>query len=86
MYRINHDIEALQTALDINAEVRFMYMKKSDGSLREARGTRLAEVLPERPKSTRKHTTPQSQLCYYDLDKQAWRSLDKSQLLGWFEE
>lgn len=69
-------------------EVTFSY-KKKDGSVREARGTLKAELLPkvevtktddEKPK--KKRVVAEDVICYYDLDKASWRSFRFEQLIG----
>ena len=86
MATINNDIDSLEKALNERAEVRFVYVKKTDNSIREARGTRRLDCIPEcdHPKGRRKSRP--SVLTYYDLDRQGWRCLLRDQLLGWIEE
>lgn len=54
-------------------KVHFEYTKK-DGTLREATGTRKAELIPEsfQPKESSEEYV---NLRYFDLDKNAWRSI-----------
>ena len=70
-------------------EVNFTY-KKKDGTIREVRGTLKADLLPkvevtesesesERPK--KKRVIDEDVICYYDLDKLAWRSFTFEQLI-----
>lgn len=86
MSTINNDIESLLTALNERESVRFVYVKKSDNSIREARGTRCLDAIPlcDHPKGL-KQSSP-SVLPYYDLDRQGWRCLLRDQLLGWIED
>jgi len=60
--------------------VNFRYTK-SDGSLRQARGTLRMDVIPEdkRPKGTATHKPNYKNMAYYDLDREAWRSFDINQ-------
>lgn len=60
-------------------EVRFKF-KKVDGSVREAHGTMKANVIPE-IKGTGRPLAYDLQL-YYDLDKSAFRSFKKQNLIG----
>ena len=57
--------------------VNFRYWK-ADGTLREARGTLLMDVIPEdkRPKGTSTHKPNYKNMAYYDLDREDWRSFD----------
>lgn len=68
-------------------EVTFSF-KKKDGTVREARGTLKAELLPkvevtktedEKPKKNR--VVAEDMICYYDLDKAGWRSFRFDQLV-----
>jgi len=80
---INHDIDDLQARL-AEGEVRLIFLKK-DGSTRDARGTRAPDLIPyeDHPKGIK---TPSIEvLCFYDLDKGAWRSLRRENLLGFIE-
>lgn len=68
-----------------SGEATFKYKKKSTGEVREARGTLNLSMVPEdhQPKGVdsdkKVNDTTQA---YYDLDKQGWRSFDKSLLVG----
>ncbi len=86
MATINNDIDRLKSVLEERESVRFVYVKKTDNSIREARGTRRLDCIPQWsiPKGHRK--SPRSVLTYYDLDRQGWRCLLRDQLLGWIEE
>lgn len=61
--------------------VEFEFIKK-DGSVRQAKGTLVAEYLPE-PKAD---ATPRKKndgvLVYYDLDKKSFRSFVKESFVG----
>ena len=68
-----------------SGEVVFKF-KKKDGTIREARGTLKADLLPkvevlesEEPK--KKRVIDEDVICYYDLDKLAWRSFRFEQLI-----
>ncbi len=55
------------------------YFQKVDGSIRESYGTLKSELIPETGKSDRaKNDTVQ---CYYDTERQNWRSFKKANLL-----
>ena len=55
------------------------YFLKVDGTVREAYGTLKSELVPETGKSDRaKNDTVQ---CYYDTERQAWRSFKKANLV-----
>ena len=73
------DIQDLRKALH-EGVVLFEFVKK-DGSLRHARGTTCADLIPtdDTPKGKR---TPEQQAMYerqtvafYDIDKKGWRSM-----------
>lgn len=67
------NLDQLREALQ-SGPTYFCFWKK-DGSLRNAYGTTKRSLIPasEHPKG--KRTTPSGQLCFYDLEKMAWRSL-----------
>lgn len=55
------------------------YFQKVDGTIREAWGTLKSDLVPETGKSDRaKNDTVQ---CYYDTERQAWRSFKKANLV-----
>ena len=64
--------------------VDFEYIKK-DGSVRQAKGTLLAEYLPT-PKAADSDAparkTNENVLVYFDMDKQSFRSFVKSSFVG----
>lgn len=66
-------------------EVNFSY-KKIDGTIREARGTLDFNMIPEEshPTGTGK-VTSDSTISYFDLDKNAWRSLRIDNLISFGE-
>lgn len=66
-------------------EVNFSY-KKIDGTIREARGTLDFNMIPEEshPIGTGKATSD-SLISYFDLDKNAWRSLRTDNLISFGE-
>lgn len=76
-------ISEFKTALH-NGVVKFTFTKK-DGTIREAIGTTKMEYIGALdqnalPKGTgRKVQNATDIICYYDLDKQGWRSFRESQ-------
>ena len=55
------------------------YFQKVDGTMREAWGTLKSDLVPETGNSDRaKNETVQ---CYYDTERQAWRSFKKANLI-----
>lgn len=68
-------------------KVRFTF-KKKDGTVRSAYGTTKMEFVPEERRPANKEleeTTSATQSTvqvYYDLEKEAWRSLQKSSLVS----
>ena len=86
MAKINNDIDSLEKALNERAEVRFVYVKRADNSIREAIGTRRLDCIPKFRHPTGRGRTRPRQLAYYDLECEGWRSLCRSQLLGWIED
>lgn len=55
------------------------YFLKVDGTVREAYGTLRRELVPETGKSDKaKNDTVQ---CYYDTERQSWRSFKKANLI-----
>jgi hypothetical protein len=68
-------VEDLKAAMQ-EGVVEFSFMKK-DGTIRVANGTTKLELIPEEnhpvmDSPTRKKND--EQVCYYDVDKDAWRS------------
>lgn len=65
--------------------VNFEFIKK-DGSVRQAKGTLLAEYLPAKKadadESPRKHN--ENVVVYFDLEKKAFRSFVKESFVGAF--
>lgn len=60
--------------------VNFTY-RKADGSLRKARGTTNAALLPEAVRGTIvRNTETSEQVDYYDLDKNGWRRFNRAAL------
>lgn len=76
-------ISEFKTALN-NGVVKFSFTKK-DGTIREANGTTKLSYIGAidqnaLPKGTGKQTKrPMDMVCYYDLDKQSWRSFHENQ-------
>jgi hypothetical protein len=70
-----------------NGEVLFKF-KKKDGTIREARGTLKADLLPkveviesESDQPKKKRVIDEDVIFYYDLDKLAWRSFRFEQFI-----
>ena len=67
-----------------NGIVEFEFIKK-DGSVRQAKGTLVAEHLPA-PKASdsdaQARKTNENVLVYFDMDKQSFRSFVKSSFVG----
>lgn len=65
---------------------RFSYVK-TDGSIREARGTLCLDIIPEdkRPKNN-EHVPSYDTFPYYDLEKAAWRSFRLDNFIGFVEQ
>ena len=64
--------------------VQFSF-RKSDGSVREARGTLNGTLIPreDAPKDEQGNRTPVwSAIAFYDIDKKAWRSFRISSFIG----
>ena len=74
--------ERLRTWMSTDA-VSFSYWKK-DGSIREARGTLNPALIPEdkRPKGASDGTHSPVSFCYFDLDKNEWRSFTLDNFIG----
>lgn len=78
--------EALKAAwanLKLMAEMKKrivkFYFQKIDGSIRESYGTLKSDLVPETGKTDRaKNDTVQ---CYYDTERQSWRSFKKANLI-----
>lgn len=81
---VNHDLDEMRDRLR-DGEVEMVYLKK-DGSIRIAHGTLCASLIPidQRPKG--KRTSSVRVLCYYDLDKDVWRCLLRTNLMGFVEK
>ena len=70
-------------------EVVLLYVKISDMSLQERRGTLEPSHIPKpraKPdeRGARKRKAHANVVCYWDLDRQAWRSFNKMRFVGWF--
>lgn len=78
--------EALKAAwanLKLMAEMKKrivkFYFQKVNGSIRESYGTLKSDLVPETGKTDRaKNDTVQ---CYYDTERQSWRSFKKANLI-----
>ena len=67
-------IEDLRRNLQGGSPVHFSYFKK-DGSVRNAIGTLNEKLIPEEMRPKDSSTNTGNNLKYYDLEKNAWRSL-----------
>ena len=70
-------------------EVVLLYVKISDMSLQERRGTLEPSQIPKpraKPdgQAARKRKANANVVCYWDLDRQAWRCFHKDRLIGWY--
>ena len=72
----------LQTAMKTEV-VKFVYMKVS-GGIREARGTLCGQFVPGGFSMDYKSKKKPNEdvLCYFDMDRNAWRSFRKSNLVS----
>ncbi len=70
------DLEVLRTNLQGSSPVHFTYFKV-DGSTRIATGTLNESLIPEGMMPKDSSTNTGKNLRYFDLDKNAWRSLGK---------
>lgn len=77
MSAFNISIEELQKQLHGSTGTHFSFLKK-DGKFRHAFGTLNENLIPEelRPKDSSAHFNGDN-LKYFDLEKNAWRSLSK---------
>lgn len=64
-----------------NGIVEFEFIKK-DGTVRQAKGTLVAEHLPAPKADATPHKKNDGVLVYYDLDKQSFRSFVKESFVG----
>lgn len=77
---IDPDIDNLRRAME-RGEARFLYLKK-DGTVREARGTLCAALIPRdrRPRGLR--TPPANVFTYFDKERTAWRCFRRERIIG----
>lgn len=61
--------------------VEFEFIKK-DGSVRQAKGTLVAEHLPAPKGDSKSHKTNENVMVYFDMDKKSFRSFLKSSFVG----
>lgn len=61
--------------------VSFEFIKK-DGSVRQAKGTLLAEHLPPLKESDKSRKPNENVVVYFDMEKQSWRSFVKESFVG----
>ena len=71
-------------------EVVLLYVKNADMTLQERRGTLEPSHIPKpRAKpdgqgARKRRKAPKDVVCYWDLDKNAWRSFHKTRFVGWY--
>ena len=60
---------------------------KSDGSIRDARGTLNEHLIPkdDRPKGTSTAAPNYAVIKYYDIDRKGWREFDIRRFVGYVE-
>lgn len=63
--------------------VNFEFIKK-DGSVRQAKGTLLAEYLPPQTENATPHKKNENVVVYFDMEKKAFRSFVKESFVGAF--
>jgi hypothetical protein len=80
-------LEELKSNLEGSTPVHFAYMK-TDGTRRSAVGTLNPNLIPEslKPKETESKKVKTNNLKYYDLEKEAWRSLRLDASIVWIIE
>lgn len=61
--------------------VNFEFIKK-DGSVRQAKGTLLAEHLPALKENDKSRKPSENVVVYFDMEKQSWRSFVKESFVG----
>lgn len=61
--------------------VEFEFIKK-DGSVRQAKGTLVAEHLPAPKGDSKSRKTNENVMVYFDMDKKSFRSFLKSSFVG----
>ena len=64
-----------------NGIVEFEFIKK-DGTLRQAKGTLLAEHLPPQKEGTSSKKPSDNVMVYFDMEKNAFRSFVKESFVG----
>ena len=76
------DINRLREFLYRDQPLHFSY-KKADGAIREAVGTLNPDLIPDKfkPKDSSRNTG--TNLKYFDLEKEAWRSLQMDASTVW---
>lgn len=70
--------------LDVEASVRFMF-RKSDGSIREACGTRNLRFIPSQQHPKEIHALYGNAVTYYDWKRKDWRSWTVGSVIQVFE-
>ena len=61
--------------------VSFEFIKK-DGSVRQAKGTLVAEHLPALKENDKSRKPSENVVVYFDMDKKSWRSFVKESFVG----
>lgn len=61
--------------------VNFEFIKK-DGSVRQAKGTLMAEHLPALKENDKSRKPSENVVVYFDMEKQSWRSFVKESFVG----
>ena len=74
------DVNELKTMLH-KGIVSFEFIKK-DGSVRQAKGTLLAEHLPALKENDKSRKPNENVVVYFDMDKKSWRSFVKESFVG----
>ena len=64
-----------------NGIVSFEFIKK-DGSVRQAKGTLVAEHLPALKENDKSRKPSENVVVYFDMDKKSWRSFVKESFVG----
>lgn len=72
-------------------EVVLLYVKNADMTLQERRGTLDPSHIPKpRAKADgqgarKRRKAPKDVVCYWDLERHAWRSFHKMRFVGWYK-
>ena len=74
------NVEELKEMLK-NEIVNFSFTKK-DGTIRQAKGTLIAELLPAPKTDSKPHKKNENIVVFFDLEKNEFRSLRKETFIG----